>query len=169
MDQLRTLGIVVGIPLVSFLFWLWAFSSINNPAANSGRQSDRLSGLTYDKTAVNSDRGPNPNAPYFVGFNVLTTYGTPSSDLRYIKDVIANDTLYRKKAVYAKISYVKDSFVPPKNIGLKSLYQFKYGVNDGDIQTVRAESDLSDNSITVEIVQNNATVFKKHFTEYSNS
>ena len=168
-ERLRTLGIVVGIPLLSFAFWLWVFSSLNNPEANTGKQSDSLSGLSYDKTAVNSDRGPNPNAPYFVGFNILTTYGIPSSDIRYIKDVITNDTLYRKKSVYAKISYVKDSFVPPKNVGLKSFYSFQYGINDGNTQTIKAETNLKDNSIYIQILEKNAVVFEKSFVKYSDN
>lgn len=168
-ERMRTLALVIGLPLFSFVFWLWVFSSLNNPQANTGTQSDSLSGLSYNKTAVNSDRGPNPNAPYFVGFNVLSGYGVPAKDIRYIKDVITNDTLYRKKAIYAKISYVKDSFVPPKNVGLKSYYSFRYGVNDGDIQTIRAENDLSDNSITVQVVDGSSTVFTKRFIEYSDN
>jgi hypothetical protein len=160
---------VAGIPILSFIFWLWVFATLNNPEANTGKQSDSLSGLSYDKTAVNSDRGPNPNAPYFVGFNVLSGYGLPSKDIKYIKDVITNDTLYRKKVIYAKISYVKDSFIPPKNVGLKTNYGFRYGINDGDIQTIRAESDLSDNSITIQIMNGSTTVFKKRFIEYSDN
>lgn len=162
----KRLVIYIGAPLVSFLFWLWVFSTINDPSDGTGRQRDTLSGQDYNKTAVDSDRGPNRNAPYFVGFNLLLKYGIPASDLTYIRDVITNDTLYRKKVLYAKISYVDGSIKAPQNNGLKTSYSFQYGINGSDQQTANVISDLEDSSISIELVEGTTIAFKKKFTVY---
>ncbi len=165
-DKQKRVILYISIPLLSFLLWLWVFSVVNNPSDGPGKQQDKLSGQTYNKTAVDSDRGPNRNAPYFVGFNVLTNYGIPSGDLMYIRDVITNDTLYRKKILYGKVSYIDGSIKTPQNNGLKTSYSFDYGINGSSRQTVKATSDLEDNSILIELFEGSKSVFKKKFTIY---
>jgi hypothetical protein len=163
----RTVLIISSLFLLSFVIFFTIFINLNNREANTGEQTDELSGLTFNKTAVNSDRGTNPNAPYFVGFNTLTKYGVSADEVAYIKDVIVNDTLYRKKLVYSKISYVNDSYVPPIITDLKTTYNFKYGIDDGDVHQVFVVTNLEDSSIEITIVENKTTVLKKSFIMYS--
>jgi hypothetical protein len=137
-------GIVAILVLLSIGLWYSVFSNVTAPDRNTGLQEDNLSGASYNKTAVNSDRGINPLSPYFVGFEHLTQSGVTNENLMYVKDFITNYALYEKELVYAKVSYVDGSLNGPKIKGLDMTYTFTIGVND----MKDAELTLSSNVLT---------------------
>ena len=152
---------------VSFCFWFFVFTSVQE-AKPSGIQADRLSGEEISLDSVNSAETPNPYVPYFAGFDTLSDSGISSDDMRYIQDVIINYTLYKKQIRSAKISYVKDSLKNVLSEGLDSNYSFKFGINDGDIHTIKVTSNIITSRITIVIMDSsNKKVFERSFDIYS--
>ncbi len=157
--------IVALLFLLSIGLWYSIFSGVVATDRNTGMQSDNLSGASYNKTAVNSDRSINPLAPYFVGFEHLRESGITNENQLYIKDLITNYVLYEKEKVYAKVSYVDGSLTGPKINGLDMTYVFTIGINDSKDAEVSLASNVVTKSKTISIKPlNGEKTLKKTFT-----
>ena len=155
--------------LIGFFFWFFMFSFFSNSEVRkTGDEYDKLSGVTVSLDAVNSAETPNPNLPFFAGFESLTDFGISNDDLRYIQDVLINFSLYNAHLKSAKISFVKDSFKNENIKGLDSVYSFRFGLNDSDIHLIRVTSNSVDRKITIVIFDSsNKQVFRRSFDIYS--
>ena len=150
--------------VLCFMFWFGVFQAVTNPNRDGGTKSDKLSGEDYSMGAVNSDRGPNPNTPYFVGFDYLKTYGVADDDRRYIKDFITNYVLYQKHLAFAKVSYVNETFKAPSEGTLDVKYSFDFGINGSDVHRLVATSNIVTQKIDLSILDgSNKQVAHKSF------
>ncbi|HET7630268.1 MAG TPA: hypothetical protein VFK03_02745 [Candidatus Saccharimonadales bacterium] len=153
--QLAKYGGLIVIFAISFLIAYSGFKAAADPLNNSGDVYDPLSGQTFDTTLLRDDVGPNPNMPWFIGFSELIDSGATSDDIGYIQDYLANYTLYDRHVDSARISFVSNSFTNPHLVGTASTYEFQFGINGGDVHTVKVASDIVTQKITITIVGNN--------------
>jgi len=137
--------------------WTSIFSNVLSKTKDSGNQTDSLSGGSFNKTAVNSDRGTNPVAPYFVGFDQLTARGMTNEVLIYTKDVLTNYALYDREVVYGKISYINNSLKGPKIEGDTTSYVFDIGINDAKNASVTVSSGFLSDTKTISVKPFSAT------------
>lgn len=159
--------LLISVIVLFFLGGYGLYKVGNSSTTSTQPYTDELSGETVDMTAAVGDSGPNPSLPYFVGFDYLTKYGISNDDLRYIQDVIAHYTVYKKQDIFAKVSFVKDSFTYLDTSGTESHYGFRFGINDTDLYDAEVTSDIVSKAITVKLKQGNATVYSRSFTLYS--
>lgn len=160
-NQYFFLGIIF---IVTILFWFIVFFNVVN-SRPSGVAIDSLSGEVVNYEGLKSAQTPNPNLPYFAGFNLITDAGVQSDDMRYIQDVLINFSLYNKHVKSAKISYVKDSFMRhPTNV-FEDTYSFKFGINGDDIHTMNVVSEsIEKEEIKINITDSsNKKVFERTF------
>lgn len=162
--QDRIKYIVVGVMmLLSFTVAYFSFHSEYYPVITQA-ENDSLSGEAY--APIENER--NPYAPYFIGFDDIIDRGVSRDELRYIKDVVTNFTLYDKNIYKAKVSYVKDSFERDFKKSLSTTYRFKFGINDSNIHTVNVTVNSFDKKISIKISDSsNKTLFNKVFDVYS--
>ena len=160
--------VIVGLlAVIGFVFWFYLFNSIG-VNRESGIKHDTLSDTDINYEGLKSIETPNPYAPYFAGFDALSDRGVSDDDMSYIQDVLINFCLYIKHVKSGKISYVKDSFNNVLSDSLDSNYSFKFGINDGDIHTIKVTSNILTSRITTVIMDSsNKKVFERSFDIYS--
>lgn len=161
-------SILVVLFLMSTLFWFMIFN-VSSSLQPSGTELDTLSGTTINHEGRKSSENPNPNLPYFAGFDLLLDAGVSADDMNYIQDVLINFTLYNKHLKSAKISYIKDSFNSDISKSLDDVYSFKFGINNDNIHIMKVVSNSINHQIKITINDGlNKKVFERQFFIYSN-
>lgn len=160
------------LSIASFFVCLYSFNQQENKYSNISTatvEKDTLSGEEYGTGGINNYREVNPYGSYFVGFENISDSGIANSDMIYIHDVITNFVMYHEGVYNGKVSYVKDSLKKQGvNKDNSELYQFKFGVNDSNIHTMKVESNWLDNQIKIAIVDSSKSkVFDKSFRVYA--
>lgn len=142
-------GLLVLATLVGFGMTYLFLTSDRTP---TGTFDDTLSGQTVSEDLINDAANVNPYMPYFIGFNSLTKNGISDDDVDYIRDMIEVYVLNEKQVKSAKVSFVENSF---KYTNLSEAdsnnYEFKFGINGGDIHAVYAKSNFTTSKISVTI------------------
>lgn len=166
--KLAKYGGLVVLMLISFLIAYSSFKTAADPLTDTGDGYDSLSGETYGTQMLRDDVGPNPNMPQFVGFDQLIDNGVTDDDIGYIQDYLANYVLYTKKIDSARISYVAKSYGNFHVDGTATDYEFKFGIDGGDVHTVKVSSDIVTKKITLTVVgKNGEKDLSKTFDVYS--
>ena len=167
-DWINNRYFAIGIVTVlSILFW-FAISLSYGSQPEKGIKYDDISKSNYNMTAINDDKGPNPYAPYFVGFDVLRKYGSSRDDIRYIRDTLTNFTLYKQHTYYTKISLVSGSYTPLNSEATAQTYRFTVFI-DGKRFYVQVSSDIVTEKILISISNqvDSKPLFNKSFDIYS--
>ena len=158
-------GTIVLLVVVSF-FTAYTLAARANATRHDIRAgTDKLSG---EPTQIYSYRESNPFGSYLAGFTTLDNVGITREDQRYIEDVLINFAMYNKKAYNARISYVKDSFQEePNHSSAWRTYSFRFGINNGDLHTMKVRSNWIESKIEITILDGqDKQVFQRSFTVY---
>lgn len=164
---LTKVGVFVGIFAIFFFMSFGLYRATNSGTPSMEGYTDELSGEDINMTAAVGDSGPNPSMPYSVGFENLKTYGISNDDVRYIQDAISHHVVYDEGLVFAKVSFVKDSFHYIGPIGdVTSHYGFSFGINGGDIHKADIASNIVDKTIAISFSKQGKTDFSRKYTLY---
>jgi hypothetical protein len=150
-NLVKYIGLVL-LCAISFMIAYSGFKASADPLDDSGGSYDQLSGETFDTSFLRDDVGPNPNMPWFIGFEQLIDAGVTNDDIGYIQDYLANYTLYNRGINSGRISYVAESFSNPSLVGTASTYEFKFGINGENIHTMKVSSDIVTQKISLTII-----------------
>lgn len=160
---------LIACTVLSFVICLASFNAQVSQVDASKPIVDTLSGEEYI-TADTNYLDNNPYGSFFVGFNILSDAGVTSGDMTYMQDALINFAMYNEKVYNGKISYVKDSY--KKTTGTdeyENIYEYKFGLNDGNIHTMKVRSSWLNSVIDIKIIDSSdKEAFAKKFRIYTN-
>lgn len=162
-------NIKFGILFVATLIGFGVFYGyLASPKERNDSSTDKLSGEIVNETQVRDASDVNPHLAIFIGLDALTENGISDDDIDYIKDFIEVYLLNTKNSKSARVSYVDKSF---KYVNMGSNpdlnFEFKFGINGGDIHTATVRSSIIDEKISIELKDSRSKkVASKTFTIY---
>lgn len=151
-QQLVTYSAIALLMVISFFICYAAFTVSREEPGKVMTIKDQLSEETYSTDGAYNYRDGNIYGSYLIGFGNLTDAGITSDDMIYIHDVLINFAMYDQHVYNGKISYVKDSLETIGEPGGRyRTYEFRFGLNNSDIHTMRVKSSWVDQKIDIAI------------------